>query len=93
MGMVLPFDDNRAELFGLGYSTAGRLFFGRVIHKTFISVTETGTRAGAATVIEIRDKAAGPCEHEVVLDRPFVYMLIDTETNTPFFIGVLNDIG
>ena len=27
---------------------------------------------------------------EVRLNRPFIYMLIDCETNTPFFIGVLN---
>ena len=29
---------------------------------------------------------------QVYLDRPFVYMLIDTETNIPFFIGTLTDI-
>ena len=29
---------------------------------------------------------------EVYLDRPFVYMLIDTETNVPFFIGTMMDV-
>jgi serpin B len=28
----------------------------------------------------------------VLLDRPFVYMLIDTETNIPFFIGTMMDV-
>jgi serpin B len=29
----------------------------------------------------------------VYLDRPFVYMLIDCETNLPVFIGTVADIG
>ena len=30
---------------------------------------------------------------QVYLDRPFVYMLIDCETNTPFFIGTVMDVN
>ena len=30
---------------------------------------------------------------EVVLDRPFVYMLIDCETNLPFFIGTMMNVN
>ena len=29
---------------------------------------------------------------QVFLDRPFVYMLIDCETNLPFFIGTMMDV-
>ena len=29
----------------------------------------------------------------VTLDRPFVYMLIDCQTNLPFFIGTMMDVG
>ena len=91
--MELPFDAGAADFTGLGTSTGGNIFISRVIHKTFISVTEEGTRAGAATVVEMEDGCAMFEEppKQVWLDRPFVYMLIDTETNLPFFLGTLLD--
>lgn len=93
MGMPDAFISELADLSGIGSSTAGNLYVSRVIHKTFISVDEKGTRAGAATAVEISDETAMLTEHTVVLDRPFVYMLIDCETNLPFFIGTLMDVG
>ena len=30
---------------------------------------------------------------QVILDRPFVYMLIDTENHLPFFIGTCMELG
>ena len=53
---------------------------------------EQGTRAGGATAVEVNGKGAMPMEpKEIILDRPFVYMLIDVETGVPFFVGILND--
>jgi serpin B len=93
MGMPLAFDEDNADFSGLGTSKNGNIFIDRVLHKTFISVFEKGTRAGAATVIEICDKAAAPGAQKVVrLDRPFVYMIIDCENNIPFFIGTMMDV-
>jgi serpin B len=62
-----------------------------VLHKTFISVAEKGTKAGATTVVAMADKCAVMEEKPkvVYLDRPFVYMLIDCETNVPFFVGTM----
>ena len=82
-----------ADFSGLGTSTGGNISITRVLHKTFISVAEQGTRAGAATVVEMNDGCAPEFEEPkyVTLDRPFVYMLIDRETNVPFFIGTLTD--
>ena len=94
MGMPLAFDPANADFSNLG--TAGEnVFIGRVIHKTFISVAEQGTRAGAATIVEMLEGAALMEEEpkEVILDRPFVYMLIDCETYTPFFIGTLMHVN
>ena len=94
MGMTDAFDDAKADFSGLGTSTAGNIFINRVIHKTFIQVGEKGTKAGAATVVEMSDKGVGPIDDpkQVYLDRPFVYMLIDCENNIPFFIGSMTDI-
>jgi serine protease inhibitor len=60
-----------------------------------ISVTEQGTKAGAATAVEMVAEGAAEIQEyrEVVLDRPFIYMLIDCETNLPFFIGTMMDVN
>ena len=91
MGMTLAFDPDRADLSGIG-SAKGNLYISRVLHKSFISVGEQGTRAGAATAVEIMTKGVfAPNPKEIVLDRPFVYMLVDLETGVPFFIGTMQD--
>lgn len=97
MGMTDAFDWQVADFSRLGtYNVDGmNICINRVLHKTFISVTEQGTRAGAATAVEM--VAEGAMEivefKEVVLERPFVYMLIDCETNLPFFIGTMMNVN
>lgn len=95
MGMAEAFDMYNADFEGLGTSTGGNIYISRVLHKTFISVGEKGTKAGAATIVEMKDGAAAePTEpKEVYLDRPFVYMLVDCENNIPFFIGTMMDVN
>lgn len=94
MGMPLAFDMDNADFSGLGSSSAGNICISRVIHKTYIEVGEKGTKAGAATVVEMKDGSATIGEiKRVYLDRPFVYMLIDRENNIPFFIGTMMDVG
>lgn len=92
MGMTDAFDPGKADFTGLGTSTSGNLCISRVLHKTAITVAEQGTKAGAATVVEMAAGAAYIEEYKTVtLDRPFVYMLIDCEENLPFFLGTLMD--
>lgn len=95
MGMERAFDSAKADFTGLGTSTDGNIYISRVLHKTFIRVDGKGTKAGAATVVEMDNECAiEPMEVEVVtLDRPFVYLIIDTHTNLPFFIGTMMDPG
>ena len=95
LGMTDLFHEDNADLSALGSSTMGNLYVSRVLHETAISVTPQGTKAGAATVVEVNDAAAAPPEEEpakVILDRPFLYMLVETNTMTPLFMGVLGDI-
>lgn len=92
MGMTDAFDMDAAVFSRMGTCTDGNLYISQVLHKAFISVAEQGTRAGAATVVEmVCGSAFIPDRKEVVLDRPFVYLLIDCEENLPFFIGTLMD--
>ncbi len=59
----------------------------RILHKTYIAVDEQGTKAGAATAVEMVTESAAMELKEVRLDRPFVYMIIDMEEHVPIFIG------
>jgi serpin B len=93
MGITDAFDMNKADFKGLGSSTVGNIYINRVLHKTYISVAEKGTKAGAATTVEMFAKMS--LEHsgkEIYLNRPFLYMIIDTTTATPFFIGTMTDV-
>lgn len=92
LGMTDAFEPGLADLSGLGSSKLGPLFISQVLHRTYISVDEKGTKAGAATAV-LADAGADAPEPEpipeVYLDRPFLYMLVDTEINLPAFIGVV----
>ncbi len=92
LGMTDAFDMAAADFTKLGESSEGNIFINRVLHKTFISVGEKGTKAGAATVVEMADGAMAVEPKSVYLDRPFVYMLVDCENNIPFFIGTMMDV-
>ncbi len=93
MGMQDAFRAEKADFNALGVSSAGNIYINRVLHKTFISVGEKGTKAGAATVVEMTDEMAAVIDpKQVYLDRPFVYMLIDCKNDIPFFIGTMMDI-
>ena len=94
LGMPTAFNDDKADFSKMGSSTEGNIYIGYVLHKTFISVDEHGTKAAAITDVATKDTAAMPPEDEkyVILDRPFVYMIVDNETNLPIFIGTVTDI-
>ncbi len=93
MGMQDAFDENAADFSGLGDSSNDNIFISRVLHKTFIAVNEKGTKAGAATAVEMKDTSAAIEEEikEVILNRPFIYMIIDRKANLPLFIGTMMD--
>ena len=88
LGIPDAFDEDVADFTKMG-KTQFNLYISLVLHKTFISVDELGTKAGAVTMVAKAD-GAGPQEIKTVrLDRPFVYAIIDNATNLPVFIGTL----
>lgn len=93
MGMSAAFDPGYADFSGMATCKDGALYIADVLHKTFITVDERGTKAGAATVVEMAAGSAGPEKFvTVTLDRPFVYLILDNKTNLPLFIGVQTDM-
>lgn len=96
MGMDLPFDMAQADFTGLGTSPQGNLYINQVLHKTYIEVEEQGTRGGAFTMVGMGNGASmeEPEEHRVVtLDRPFVYLVVDTDTMLPVFMGTVLSVN
>ena len=77
-----------------GMNEAGTpLYIGQVIHKTSITLDEKGTRAAAVTVVQM-PMSAMPDEEpkKVILDHPFLFMILDNSTQLPIFMGTVKDI-
>ena len=94
MGMGSAFAGNDPDFSKMGTHQDGDLAISRVLHKTFIDVTQYGTRASAVTSVVMTpecESMPGPTKN-VVLDRPFVYMIIDNNTRLPIFMGAVTDI-
>ena len=72
-----------------GITSAGPLQIGAVAHKAYIDVDERGTEAAAATGVVIKTRAAVRPMQPVtmVVDRPFLFAIVDTSTSLPVFLG------
>lgn len=92
MGMPLAFSSG-ADFSDMATYDGQSLYIGRVIHQTRIEVNEQGTKAAAATavVMESGKAATSSNSYTVILNRPFVYMIVDMEQEIPVFIGVMTD--
>ena len=83
---------DNADFSGIGKSTMGNISIGEVIHKTKIEVNEKGTKAGAAALVELVDEGCVIAEKQVILNRPFMYMILDNETMLPLFAGIYTGV-
>lgn len=95
MGIKDAFNPFTADLSGMGESTNGALYISDVLHKTHIELDNKGTKAAAVTGVVVKGYTASiPAKvKNVVLDRPFVYAIIDTQTGLPVFLGVCENIS
>ena len=87
MGMPIAFS-GAADFSGI--SVEG-LAISEVIHKAFVAVDEEGTEAAAATAVVVVGTAAPETPVEVVVDRPFIFLIRDLETGTILFLGRVVD--
>ncbi len=92
MGLKDCFDEVTANFTKMADSKPGDVYVGDVLHKTFITVDTDGTKAGAVTKIQMQYKGL-PAEasHKIILNRPFVYAIVDNETYLPLFIGTMTN--
>jgi serpin B len=89
LGMPAAFSAAQADFSGMTGQPG--LFLSAVIHKAFVAVDELGTEAAAATGVVV-ELSAMP--QVVVVDRPFVFLIRDSETGVILFLGrVLNPVS
>ncbi len=97
MGMTNAFEERRADFSGMDGKScmAGDvpcLLLSDVIHKSFVVVDEEGTEAAAATaVVVILESGAPDPQVELVIDRPFIFLIRDNGTGTILFVGRVLD--
>jgi serpin B len=65
------------------------LYISNVIHKALIDVSETGTEASASSAVVMKLKSARIAKI-FKADHPFLFMIIEKQSNTILFIGKLN---
>lgn len=68
------------------------LVIDQVLHKTKIEVDESGTKAAAATMVGVKCTSIPMDSETVILNRPFLYMIVQDETNLPVFLGTMNAV-
>ena len=88
LGVKDAFDPSAAD-FSAMFNTKNGQHISNIIHKTHISLDREGTKAAATTGIVVLQSAPPSFEEpkEVILDRPFIYMIFDNEAEMPLFIG------
>lgn len=89
LGLTDAFVRGTANFSKMGDNEYG-YYISQVIHAAKIEVNEKGAEAAAATVVAAPAGAAAPPPPEgitLVLDRPFLYGIVDLDTNVPLFLG------
>ena len=95
MGMPDAFDEESANFSGMDGQLCKRkgdicLLISDVLHKAFVAVDEAGTEAAAATAVIVgitRGVSIEPEPIELVVDRPFLFIIRHLGTGAVLFVG------
>ena len=87
MGVNDLFLPDRCDLSGI--SPDGRLHCSEIRQKAAVEISRSGTKSAAVTWGNVRTTALFP-PISVVLNRPFVYAVVDQKSGLPLFLGSVN---
>lgn len=69
------------------------VFVDKIEHRAKIDLNRKGVRVGAVTYVQMFGAAPLPKEEKYVLiDRPFVFAILNEELNLPIFAGIVNHV-
>ena len=81
-----------ADFGNFGKSKNGNaIYLDFVLQKTKIEVDRNGTKAAAITIGGGKDSAA-PAPAQIILDRPFVFGIVENSSGLPLFLGVVTNL-
>ena len=95
IGITDVFDKKEANLnkMYIPNSKFKKLYVGDALHKANIDFSENGIKAAAVTVIRIMAATSAIVKEkppiEINLNKPFLYLIRDKETNEIWFVGTL----
>jgi serpin B len=95
-GMTLAFDD-KADFAGMTGKGAPGVKIGAILHRATVEVGEEGTEAAAATAVVIMERSApaakgrAPVPIPFVVDRPFLFYIVDDASGAILFQGRIAD--
>ena len=91
LGMRQAFNPEAADFSAMADEP---LFVSLITQKSFVDVNEQGTEAAAVTTITIGALAIienVPPPFEMIVDRPFLFVIEDNSTGAILFTGIVND--
>jgi len=100
LGIKSVFDEDNADFSrivtkeNLEKMNVPNLYVGTAIHKTYIDLSESGTKAAAVTFFGLNETTAMRKEPRIIsldFNRSFVYMIRDSETKEILFFGVVDE--
>ena len=92
LGMKSAFDQKKADfsaMFGDPH------FISEVRQKAFVEVSEEGTEAAAVTAIAVDSlgfEPNPPKPFEMIVDRPFLFAIVDARSEMILFMGFMNGL-
>lgn len=85
LGITRVFN-NDADLSGITEDAPLKL--SQAVHKAVLTLDERGTEAAGVTVVEAVPMSMPP---QVKFDHPFIFMIVESETQSPLFVGKVID--
>jgi serpin B len=92
LGMVDAFEPYIADFSEMAQDALlTGLHIADVTQKTFLAIGEKGTEAAAMTKVEMRDESAPMFDVEMIVDRPFTIVILDTRHSLISFMGYIQN--
>ncbi|WP_421118033.1 serpin family protein [Aquihabitans daechungensis] len=87
LGVTAPFENGSDFEPMTTDDLAQPLLLTDVLHQATVTVDEHGTEAAAATAATFETVGGPIVEQELLVDRPFLFVIHDRTTGTPLFLG------
>jgi serine protease inhibitor len=85
MGVSSLFDETNSNLSNISDEP---LYVSKMSHNAVIKVNEEGSEAAAVTVVELQTRSI---DREFIVNRPFLFYIVDHQSNIPLFVGRIID--